>query len=321
MSADMFMIRRPANKIRVTQKSRSRVRLSSPTTFCLLARLNNMHTQSGDQSRSLRETAGPIRKVLRVLRRTAATAFCICGCLVEFAAQFAAGKRDAVSRATVLHRWSRRLLRQLNISLSVEGTPPSQGLIVSNHLSYLDILVFSTAAPCVFVAKKEVRSWPGVGWIATMAGTIYIDRSRRSATRSIQPAIHGALSSGLRLVLFPEGTSSNGKQLLPFRSSLLQPAVADGAPVTAAHLHYELGDGDPSNDVCYWGDMTLAPHALKLFTKNGVRARLRFASGSQVFSGRKEAAEKLWDAVNALGSQPQARPDNSAGQTSPAALN
>ena len=203
----------------------------------------------------------------------------------------------------------------------MEGTPPAQGLIVSNHLSYLDILVFSTSVPCVFVAKKEVRSWPAVGWIATLAGTIYIDRSRRSATRSIQPAIHAALGSGLRLVLFPEGTSSNGKQLLPFRSSLLQPAVADGAPVTAAHLHYELDDGDPANDVCYWGDMTLGPHALKLFAKKGVAARLRFAAGPQLFSGRKEAAEKLWDEVNALGTQPHASADNPADQASPAALN
>ena len=249
----------------------------------------------------LSETAGPIRKVLRVLRRCAAAAFCICGCLLGYAVAFAAGRRDASSRATVLHVWGRRLLRWLNVSLSVEGSPPAQGLIVSNHLSYLDILVFSAAMPCVFVAKKEVRSWPGVGWIATLAGTIYIDRSRRSATRSIQPAIHAALDAGLCLVLFPEGTSSNGKQLLPFRSSLLQPAVAGSAPVTAAHLHYELDDGDPANDVCYWGDMTLVPHALKLFARDRVRARLRFATAARVFTGRKEAAEKLWDEVNALG--------------------
>lgn len=270
--------------------------------------------------RELSETAGPIRKVLRVLRRAAATAFCVCGCLLEFAAKFAAGKRDPSSRAMVLHHWSRRLLRRLNVSLFVEGTPPAQGLIVSNHLSYLDILVFSAAAPCVFVAKKEVRSWPGVGWIATLAGAIYIDRSRRSATHSIQPAIQAALAGGLRLVLFPEGTSSNGKQLLPFRSSLLQPAVADGAPVTAARLHYELDDGDPTNDVCYWGDMTLLPHALKLFAKNGVRARLCFGTGSRVFSGRKEAAEKLWEEVNALGTHPHAGAGSPAGGARPGDL-
>ncbi len=249
----------------------------------------------------VRETAGPIRKAQRVLRRCAATGFCTCGCLLEYALKLAAGKRDAATKVKVLHNWSARLLRWLNVSLSVEGTPPAQGLIISNHLSYLDILVFSAAAPCVFVAKREVKLWPFVGWVATLAGTIYIDRSRRSATHSIQPAIHAALAAGSRLVLFPEGTSSNGKQLLPFRSSLLQPAVADEAPITAARLRYELDDGDPANDVCYWGDMTLATHALKLFAKRGVRATLRFGSGAHVFASRKEAAEKLWDEVNAFG--------------------
>lgn len=265
----------------------------------------------------MKEAAGPIRKALRGVRRTAATAFCVCGCLLEFAAKLAAGKRDAASRALVLHRWSARELRWLGVALSVKGTPPAQGLIVSNHLSYLDIIVFSAAAPCAFVAKREVRSWPGVGWIATLAGCIYIDRTRRSATHSIQPAIHSALAAGLRLILFPEGTSSNGKELLPFRSSLLQPAVADGAPITAAHLSYGLDNGDPSNDVCYWGDMTLLSHALKLFTKNGIRAELRFSADARVYTGRKEAAEKLWDEVNALATNSQtvsvhrAAPDDS----------
>jgi 1-acyl-sn-glycerol-3-phosphate acyltransferase len=243
---------------------------------------------------------------MRVLRRSAATAFAMGGCLLEYAAKLAAGKRDAASRAWVLHKWCARLLRWFNVALTVEGAPPAQGLIVSNHVSYLDILVFSAAAPCAFVSKKEVRSWPGVGWAATLAGCVYIDRTRRSATRSIQPQMHAALSSGSRLVLFPEGTSSDGKKLLPFRSSLLQPAVADHAPITAAYVHYELDDGDPALDVCYWGDMTLAPHALKLFAKNGARATLRFAAAPQVFAGRKEAAEKLWDEVNALGERTRA---------------
>jgi 1-acyl-sn-glycerol-3-phosphate acyltransferase len=256
--------------------------------------------QMGQQ---MNTTAGRFQKSVRVLQRCAATALAMSGCLLEYAVKLGAGKRDAASRAWVLHKWSARLLRWYSVSLMVEGTPPAQGLIVSNHVSYLDILVFSAAAPCAFVSKQEVRSWPGVGWAATMAGCVYIDRTRRSATRSIQPQIHAALSSGSRLVLFPEGTSSDGTTLMPFRSSLLQPAVADHAPITAAYVHYELDDGDPAFDVCYWGDMTLVPHALKLFAKNGVRATLLFASFPQVFVGRKEAAEKLWEAVNDLGNR------------------
>ncbi|HEX7286087.1 MAG TPA: lysophospholipid acyltransferase family protein [Candidatus Angelobacter sp.] len=249
-------------------------------------------------------TAGRIRKSVRVVLRCAATALAIAGCVLEYAAKLAAGKRDASSRAWILHKWCTRVLHWYGVSLTVEGTPPAQGLIVSNHVSYLDILVFSAAAPCAFVSKKEVRSWPGVGWAASMAGCVYIDRTRRSATRSIQPQIHAALSSGSRLVLFPEGTSSDGTKLMPFRSSLLQPAVADHAPITAAYVRYELDDGDPSRDVGYFGDMTLVLHVLKLFAKNSVRATLRFAVAPQVFAGRKEAAAKLWESVNELGKRP-----------------
>ncbi|HET7873744.1 MAG TPA: lysophospholipid acyltransferase family protein [Terriglobales bacterium] len=235
------------------------------------------------------------------MRRSAATAFAMVGCVLEFLITLAAGKRDAASRARVLQKWSARLLRWFNVALTVEGTPPSAGLIVSNHVSYLDILAFSAAAPCAFVSKKEIRSWPGVGWAASMAGCVFIDRERRSATRAIQPQMHAALSGGSRLVLFPEGTSSDGTRLLPFRSSLLQPAVADGAPITAAYVHYAIDDGNPALMVSYWGDMTLLGHALKMFAKNGVRATLRFGSAPRVFASRKEAAEKLWQEVYELG--------------------
>lgn len=182
----------------------------------------------------------------------------------------------------------------------VEGTLPESGLIVSNHLSYLDILVFSAVADCAFVAKQEVKAWPGVGWIATLAGTIYIDRSRRSATHGIQPEIAAALAARARLVIFPEGTSSDGRQILPFRSSLLQPAIEDRAPITAASISYEIEDGDPAVDVCYWGTMTMGPHALKLFGKSGVRATVRFGQRAQVFTDRKEAVRILQDEVAEL---------------------
>lgn len=239
-----------------------------------------------------------LRQYWRVLYRCSAVAVCIAGCVAESLLQRLVRRRP---REYPLHKWSGWLLRRFGVAVTAEGAPPpAGGLIVSNHLSYLDILVFSSIVPCSFVSKSEVKWWPGIGWAASLAGAIYIDRSQTSATRSVQPRISAALAQGTRLVLFPEGTSGDGSSVLPFHSSLLQAAVEDRAPVTAACVTYELEDGDPRIDVCYWGDMTLVPHAVKLFRKQGIRAEVRFSRKARVFAGRKQAARELWEEVNAL---------------------
>jgi lyso-ornithine lipid O-acyltransferase len=248
----------------------------------------------------------PVHRFLRVVRRYAAVAFCMVACLAEYLVNALTRKTDLGHRAFALHRWSARVLPWLGVRIVTEGRLPENGLLVSNHLSYLDILVFSAVGPCVFVSKREVRSLPGIGWIATLCGTIYIDRSRRTDTHSIKPQMASALAAGTRLILFPEGTSSDGRQVLPFRSSLLQPAVENRTPVTAACITYEMDEGDPALDVCYYGDMVMGPHATKLFGKNGVTAILRFGAGAQVFTNRKQAAQELCEQVKALKSQPTA---------------
>jgi len=255
---------------------------------------------------SVERAISPTRRFFRVARRYAAVAFCMVACLAEYLINALTGKTDLGHRAFALHRWSARVLPWLGVRIVTEGRLPQNGLLVSNHLSYLDILVFSAVGPCVFVAKREVRSLPGIGWIATLCGTIYIDRSRRSDTHSIKPQMAATLADGARLVLFPEGTSSDGRQVLPFRSSLLQPAVEDRTPVTAACIAYEMDDGDPAVDVCYYGDMVMGPHATKLFGKNGVTAIVRFGGSARVFSDRKQAAQELHEQVKALKGQPAA---------------
>lgn len=177
--------------------------------------------------------------------------------------------------------------------INVNGNLPEPGLIVSNHLSYLDILVFSAVAGCIFVSKREVKSWPGIGWISSFSGTIYIDRTRRTETHAIQEEMQSALSSGTRLVLFPEGTSSDGSQVMHFHSSLFQPALDVGVHITAAAIAYSIPDGDTAREACYWGDMTLLPHLLNLLTKDSVRATLKFSQQHRQFSDRKEAARTM----------------------------
>lgn len=172
-------------------------------------------------------------------------------------------------------------------------------MIVSNHLSYLDILVFSSVARCCFISKREIKSWPVVGWIASMTGTIFIDRSRRSQTQSLQPQVQNRLTSGVPVLLFPEATSTDGQQILPFRSSLFESAVVATAPITAAYLSYELpdGDGDPVMEIGYWGEMTLMPQFFKLLTKSRIKAIVRFSDHSRVFNDRKQAAREMQEEV------------------------
>lgn len=170
---------------------------------------------------------------------------------------------------------------------------PPDGLVVSNHLSYLDILCYSSIAPCVFVSKSEVRQWPVFGRLATNGGTVYIDRESKADARRVAKQLEEALLAGVRVVLFPEGTSSDGSAVLGFHAPLFESAVRAGATITPAALLYEMRRGDPAQDVCYWGDMTFGTHFLKLLSKGEVTARISIGTPRCGFADRKQASATL----------------------------
>ena len=207
----------------------------------------------------------------------------------------AACPRDSLlsARAAWLQNTSRRLLRVFRIETQFTGDIPSSGLLVSNHLSYLDILVLSALAPCVFVAKREVKHWPVFGWFAKRAGTVFVPREQRSQAIQTVNEIEAALQTGVLVVLFPEGTSSGGETVLPFKSSLLEPAARQTHSLTAGLLQYELRDGDASEEVCYWKDMTLVPHLINLCSKRTVQASVRFNHLREGNADRKQLARQL----------------------------
>jgi 1-acyl-sn-glycerol-3-phosphate acyltransferase len=200
-------------------------------------------------------------------------------------------------RALWLHDWCARGLKRLNIPVTVGGPVPRAGLIVSSHLSYLDILCFSAVMPSIFVSKSEVRDWPVFGKLTTMAGTVYVDRKRKSDTRNANEGIRRAFEQGLRVVIFPEGTSSGGSSVLPFYPSLFEPAVEAGIPITGACISYSLGDGDVGRDIAYWGDMTFFPHLVKLLSKSELSATVTFAEQARRFEDRKAAAVEMREEV------------------------
>jgi 1-acyl-sn-glycerol-3-phosphate acyltransferase len=203
--------------------------------------------------------------------------------------------RDSLpaARAMWLHHSSRRALRVFGIETQFTGDIPSSGLLVCNHLSYLDILVLSALAPCVFVAKREVKQWPILGWFAKMAGTVFVHRQQRAQAVQAVDEIEAVLRAGAVVVLLPEGTSSGGETVLPFKSSLLEPATRQTHSLAAGLLQYEFGDGDVSEEVCYWKDMTLVPHLINLCSKRAVRVSVRFNHLREGNTDRKQLARQL----------------------------
>jgi 1-acyl-sn-glycerol-3-phosphate acyltransferase len=223
-------------------------------------------------------------------------------------------KRPATreQRADWLHRFCARAMRRLKIDISVVGTFPERGAVISNHLSYVDIVVFATLHPCVFVSKAEIRRWPVVGWMTTMSGTVYVERGHGGSAMRARRGMQAALDAGLPVVFFPEGTTTNGSHLLKFHSGLLAQVLDGGSPVMAASLRYSFGeDNGPGvsveDDVCYWGDRNMLAHIFKFLGLRGVRAEVRFADGPVAFSSdrlhRKPAAVEARAAVAALRNQ------------------
>jgi len=213
-------------------------------------------------------------------------------------------KISLAEREAEVQAWARELLRLWRIDLQVHGEPPLQGpvLLVSNHISWLDIVVMHAARYCRFVSKADVKSWPVIGTLASGAGTLYITReSRRDALRTVHH-MADALKQGEVLAVFPEGTTSNGLALLPFHANLLQAAISADAPVQPVALQFIDSDtGEISLAPCYVGDDTLVSSVWRTLTTPGVRAVVSYGQSQKAESReRREWAEELRHSVDAL---------------------
>jgi 1-acyl-sn-glycerol-3-phosphate acyltransferase len=210
------------------------------------------------------------------------------------------GRPTQRQRAICLRWGCRRALGLFVDRVEVAGPQPVSGLLVCNHVSYLDILLLGSLAPAVFVSKADVKRWPVFGWYAALGGTVFVQRERRGHVGEIARQIRALLKDGHLVVLFPEGTSSDGETVLPFKSSLLEPVAGQAHDVHAGCVSYSLSDGVVREDVCYWGDMILGPHLVNLLGKSFVQARVSFADILGPATDRKELAKQLHQAVSAL---------------------
>jgi 1-acyl-sn-glycerol-3-phosphate acyltransferase len=227
--------------------------------------------------------------VRSLLRSTLFVTLLLATCIDGQVRKLFFGLRPGPAGAVWVHRWCRRIVRAMGIACTVEGPLPvitPNGLaVVSNHLSYLDILVYSAVTPCVMVAKSEIRGWPLLGWITAQAGTVYVQRAdvkggQTQTHAQVNAAMRDAYRSGLPVLFFPEGTTTDGSEVLPFRRGLYHSVLADDVPMNAAALSYVLDDPNPdatvANDVCFWGDMVFAPHLFRCLGLRGLRVNIRF---------------------------------------------
>ena len=180
--------------------------------------------------------------------------------------------------------WSQQLLARVGVHLRVVGQPPVTGpvMLVANHISWLDIPVMHAARHCRFVSKSDVKGWPLVGTLATAAGTLYIERSsRRDALRMVQ-TMQEALERGEVLAVFPEGTTGDGREMLPFHANLIQAAVAAQAPVQPVALRFvDKASGSTSFAPSYIGDETLVGSIWRTLCADSIEAVVHFGPVEQ----------------------------------------
>lgn len=160
-----------------------------------------------------------------------------------------------------VREWSRQCMRVCGVKLSVYGAErffASGGLfMVGNHVSWLDIFAVNSVHAVRFVAKEEVRSWPAVGWLAARAETVFIQRNNRRSSQQVRDILLQILAESDYTVVFPEGTSTDGTELKPFRSNLFEAAVQSGQDVWPIALYYPKADGSPNTDMAYFGDLSM----------------------------------------------------------------
>ncbi len=210
--------------------------------------------------------------------------------------------RRVRERETFL-RWSRYCCRLLGIEITQHGQAPEPPFfLVSNHMSYLDIMVLGVCTGGRFIAKSEIGRWPLVGWSAGLVGTVFIDRrSLRDIPRVVE-LITSALDAGDGIIIFPEATSTDGSKVHSFKSPLLAPVAKSGFPVSYASLRYETRPGEPSarDAVCWFGSATLLDHFYRLCMLSGISAELRFGEETLKHTDRKELALQLEESVREI---------------------
>ncbi len=251
---------------------------------------------------------GWMMRVLRGLRASVLLAVFMAVTLPLMAVQFALIRLGLKRAKTLPHEYHRFVCRLLGIRVHVAGAldPDHPVLLVSNHVSWLDIPALSAVAPVSFVAKAEVGTWPFVSWLAKLQRSVFIDRSRRTLVKDKAGEIAERLAQGDNIVLFAEGTSSDGNRILPFRSSLFSAAslapsaandngseaVVQTVAIAYTHLHGLPILRHERPFVAWYGEMDILSHAWNVLKSGPLDVTVRIGEPVRLSSlrDRKELA-------------------------------
>lgn len=205
-------------------------------------------------------------------------------------------------RERLVRRWSARLLAICRITLHVRQVtqPAAHALIVSNHVSWLDIFAINALQPCRFVAKSDIRGWPLIGWLCAKTGTIFIARGNRRDVRRIYQGLVESLKAGERIAFFPEGTTAPQGTLLPFHANLFEAAIEAGVPVQPMALRYVDAEGALHPAADFIGEMTFAQSVMAILRAGRMRAELEVLAPMPTQGRhRRELAAEAHQAIGA----------------------
>jgi len=246
----------------------------------------------------------------RALARLVALGIWTGGCvaiwlLVGFLFRVVAPKRAVSWRQWAVQRWARGVARLIGMRHRRQGEPPSPPFfLATNHLSYLDIILLQCHVRGVFIAKSEMRSWPVLGLLARLTGTIWVNRAVRSDAVRALDSIGASIAQGDGVMLFPEGTTSAGSGLLPMKASLLEWAVQERFPVHYAAVGYRLEEersGASARDtICWWGNVGFGRHAWGVLQLRRFEASVSFGAGPVRGENRSELLERLREGIAGL---------------------
>jgi 1-acyl-sn-glycerol-3-phosphate acyltransferase len=222
-------------------------------------------------------------------------------CRGFFIVVFLYPKKDTQQQNLALQNWSRGLLKVLNIELELQGEIPSDmqsHLVVSNHISWLDIHVINALFPIRFVAKKEVATWPVFGWFAKKLNTLFIDRQKIGHSRDVSDQMTLALKAGDRICIFPEGTSSDGLSVLKFKPNLFQSVIdAQSTCLPTAISYIEPKTGEFSVATAFIGDMGLLESMSNTLKNAPLIVRVQIGNPIKDEVNRKVLSELAWQQV------------------------
>lgn len=200
-------------------------------------------------------------------------------------------------RAFFLQKWGVAMCWIIGLKVEVNGTPPVPPyFMVSNHLSYVDIFLLISKTKSVFIAKSEVLSWPMFGFMSKTVGMLFVDRSKRTDVKRVNELISERINEFQGILLFPEGTTTSGAKILPYKASLLAYPAELGMPVHYATISYTtpVDEINASESVCWWRDITFTSHFLDLLTLSKIYATITFGAEPITNNERKELANDLY---------------------------